>query len=202
MQAKLVAAELVTAMAVVDDLRANLNAFTYLALPGHRGPPELTATLHRALNLMPQPREENFSKIEPIRDRWMAAFQDVSPTPRPWWNSTKCPPPFRQDRPATPCHGTTSRRRKSLSTRSPTAIRRRISPGGVSPPGARRTGRETLASSGSHCSAISLQQPPVSKQQWLASRDASHPVLCSPPVPSERLELPMRPSCQYAVDVA
>ena len=58
------------------------------------------------------------------------------------------------------------------------------------------------ASHSSHCSAIPLQQSPVCKQQWLASRDARHPLLCSPPVPSEGLELPMRPSCQYTIDVA
>jgi hypothetical protein len=37
-------------------------------------------------------------------------------------------------------------------------------------------GRETLASSGSPCSAASLQKRPVSEQRWLSPRDASDPV--------------------------
>jgi hypothetical protein len=40
-----------------------------------------------------------------------------------------------------------------------------------------RNGRETLASSGSHCSAASLQKTPVSEQIRLAARDALQPLL-------------------------
>src|SRR5262249_54390364 len=65
-----------------------------------------------------------------------------------------------------------------------------------------RTGREALASSGSHCSAASLQQPPVSEQAWLAARDASQPLSCAAPMAAQGLEFPMRPSRQDAVDVA
>src|SRR5215469_16088895 len=64
------------------------------------------------------------------------------------------------------------------------------------------TGRETLASSGSHCSAASLQKRPVSEQRWLSPRDASDPVRCLPPMTSQGLEFPMRPSRQNTVDVA
>src|SRR5215471_15600086 len=64
------------------------------------------------------------------------------------------------------------------------------------------TGRETLASSGSHCSAASLQKRPVSEQRWLSPRDASDPVRCLPPMTSQGLEFPMRPSRQNTVDVS
>jgi hypothetical protein len=42
-----------------------------------------------------------------------------------------------------------------------------------------RNGRETLASSGSHCSAASLQKTPVSEQIRLAARDALQPFIAS-----------------------
>src|SRR5215469_13351386 len=64
------------------------------------------------------------------------------------------------------------------------------------------TGRETLASSGSHCSAASLQKRPVSEQRWLSPRQASDPVRCLPPMTSQGLECPMRPSRQNPVDVS
>src|SRR5215470_19148629 len=64
------------------------------------------------------------------------------------------------------------------------------------------TGRETLASSGSHCSAASLHKRPVGEQRWLSPRHASDPVRCLPPMTSQGLELPMRPSSQNTVDVS
>src|SRR6516165_8717718 len=64
------------------------------------------------------------------------------------------------------------------------------------------TGRETLASSGSHCPAAPLQKPPVGEQRWLSPRNASDPVRCLPPMTSQRLEFPMRPSRQNTVDVS
>src|ERR1700739_1391800 len=49
--------------------------------------------------------------------------------------------------------------------------------GGVSPPRARRTGREARASSGSHCSAAPIQKAPVSEQIGLAAYDVRQPVM-------------------------
>src|SRR5262245_28229036 len=73
---------------------------------------------------------------------------------------------------------------------------------GISPPRARRTGREALASSGSHCPAAPLQKRPVSEQQWLSPRYASDPVRCLPSMASQGLEFPIRPSSQNTVDVS
>ena len=56
---------------------------------------------------------------------------------------------------------------------------------GVSPPRARRTGREALTSSGSHCPATPLQKPPVGEQPWLSPRNASDPMRCVPPMASQ-----------------
>ena len=64
------------------------------------------------------------------------------------------------------------------------------------------TGRETLASSGSHCPAAPLQKPPVGEQRRLSPRNASDPVRCLSPMASQGLELPMRPSSQNTVDVS
>src|ERR1700722_19571979 len=62
------------------------------------------------------------------------------------------------------------------------------------------TGREPLGSSGSHCSAASVEQAPVSEQPRLTAGDAPQPVSGSPLVPAQGPELPARPSCQGKVD--
>src|SRR5215813_3447119 len=56
--------------------------------------------------------------------------------------------------------------------------------GAVASPRSLRTGRDTLASSGSHCSAASIEQTPVSKQPRLMACDARQPVSGSPLVPA------------------
>ena len=72
---------------------------------------------------------------------------------------------------------------------------------GISPPRSLRTGRDTLASSGSHCSAASIEQAPVSEKPRLMACDARHPVSGSPLVPAQGLELSGRPSRQDQIDV-
>ena len=52
--------------------------------------------------------------------------------------------------------------------------------GGIVPPRSRRTGHEPLSSYGSHCRATQRTQLPVSKEPWIALRDAPEPLLCSP----------------------
>jgi hypothetical protein len=42
----------------------------------------------------------------------------------------------------------------------------------------------------------------VGEQPWLSPRNASDPVRCLPPMASQGLELPMRPSSQNTVDVS
>src|SRR3954452_7918716 len=71
--------------------------------------------------------------------------------------------------------------------------------GGIAPPRSRRTGHDTLASSGSHCSAI--EQAPVGEQPCLAARNALQPVDGPRPVPVQGLELPTGPSRQDDIDV-
>src|SRR6185437_7927420 len=73
--------------------------------------------------------------------------------------------------------------------------------GGVSPPRSLRTGRDTLASSGSPCSAASMDQAPVSEKPRLLARDAQQPVSGSSLVPAHGLKLSGRPSRQNPVDV-
>src|SRR3954452_17791821 len=62
------------------------------------------------------------------------------------------------------------------------------------------TGRDTLASSGSHCSAASIEQAPVSEQPRLLACDARQPVSGSSLVPAQGLKLSARPSRQGKVD--
>ena len=77
--------------------------------------------------------------------------------------------------------------RSPRSTASGTALYRGSgeSRRGVSPPRARRTGREALTSSGSHCPATPLQKPLVGEQPWLSPRNASDPMRCLPPMASQ-----------------
>jgi hypothetical protein len=65
----------------------------------------------------------------------------------------------------------------------------------------RRTGHDTLASSGSHCSAAAIEQAPVGEQPCLAARNALQPVDGPRPVPVQGLELPTGPSRQDDIDV-
>ena len=58
-----------------------------------------------------------------------------------------------------------------------------------------RTVRDTLASYGSHCSAASEEQSPMSEELSLAARYALQPVDGSCLVPAQGLELPIGPSC-------
>jgi len=71
--------------------------------------------------------------------------------------------------------------------------------GRISPPGALRTGREAVASSGSHCPAASVERTPASESARLSSRHAVEPMAIRPPAPSQRLQ---RPVDQNEVDVA
>src|SRR3954447_4631195 len=73
--------------------------------------------------------------------------------------------------------------------------------GGIAPPRSRRTGHDTLASSGSHCSATAIEQAPVGEQPCLAARNALQPVDGPRPVPVQGLELPTGPSRQDDIDV-
>src|SRR6266566_1977101 len=75
------------------------------------------------------------------------------------------------------------------------------SPGGISPPGARRTVREPLDSYGSHCPAVRPEtEPPVDEEVRLASRDVRQ----HPPSPhlvaSQPLVLPPSPTNQVFVE--
>jgi hypothetical protein len=81
MQAEKVAAELFAAQANADALRDDLNAFAYTVFPGTGGPVELTATLHRALNTQPKPREEDHAKIQPLKEPWLRAFSALLTDP-------------------------------------------------------------------------------------------------------------------------
>src|SRR5689334_24879135 len=74
-------------------------------------------------------------------------------------------------------------------------------PGGISPPGSRRTGQELLSSPGSHCPAFGQHaQPPVRKEFRLASCDAHQPLFSPPPVAVQSFVLPLGPSHEILVD--
>src|SRR3984885_14950154 len=73
--------------------------------------------------------------------------------------------------------------------------------GGISPPRSLRTGRDTLVSSGSHCSAASIEQAPMCEQPRLMACDARQPVSGSPLAPAQGLKLSGGPSRQDKVDV-
>src|ERR1700739_1308324 len=72
--------------------------------------------------------------------------------------------------------------------------------GAIAAPRSLRTGRDTLASSGSHCSAASIEQTPVRQHAWLMACDARQPVSKSPLVSAQGLELSARPPRQGQVD--
>ena len=75
------------------------------------------------------------------------------------------------------------------------------SPGGVTPPGARRTGREPLDSSGSHRPAVGAHaEAPVREQPRLASEDSGQEPACLGGVAAQPLVLPAGPSNEVFVD--
>jgi hypothetical protein len=67
--------------AKLDELRDSLNALSYTTFPGCGGPIELTATLHRALDVQARPREENYAKIEPLKEPWLRLFTELLADP-------------------------------------------------------------------------------------------------------------------------
>ncbi len=81
MDAEKIAAELFETQARADQLRDSLNALSFCTFPGMGGPVELTATLHRALNVQPKPREESYPKIEPLKTPWLKAFAALMENP-------------------------------------------------------------------------------------------------------------------------
>src|SRR5215211_5537282 len=75
------------------------------------------------------------------------------------------------------------------------------SPGGVAPPGARRTRRERLRSPGSHRPAVGAHaEPPVGEQVRLASCDVSQEPARSGGAAAQPLELPHGPANEVFVD--
>src|SRR6185437_6286284 len=74
-------------------------------------------------------------------------------------------------------------------------------PGGVSPPGSLRTGREPLDSSGSHHPVLGPHtQPPVGEEGWVTSRDVLQPSHRPEQVAVQSLVLPCGPTLEVAVD--
>src|SRR5205807_4982764 len=77
------------------------------------------------------------------------------------------------------------------------------SPGGISPPGARRTRREPLSSPGSHRPAIRAQPPaPVREQARLASGDVSDEPARPGAVAAQAFVFPHGPPHERVVEVA
>src|SRR4051794_25998315 len=72
--------------------------------------------------------------------------------------------------------------------------------GGVSPPRAPRTVRDTLASYGSRCSAIPMQKAPMRKQMRVGADDPRQPVSCTFGPLMQSLELVARPADQEGID--
>src|SRR4051794_20430347 len=72
--------------------------------------------------------------------------------------------------------------------------------GGVSPPRAPRTVRDTLASYGSRCSAIPMQKAPMRKQMRVGADDPRQPVSCTFGPLMQALELVARPADQEGID--
>src|SRR5260370_27710757 len=68
------------------------------------------------------------------------------------------------------------------------------SPGGLSPQGAPRSVREPLDSYGSQCSAASMAQLPVGKERWIYPAEPVKPISCSLGLPTQLLELAVRPA--------
>src|ERR1017187_10506656 len=75
------------------------------------------------------------------------------------------------------------------------------SPRGVSPRGARRTGRDTLASSSSHHGAAAFAGP-VCKQVRTAARDFRNPLSCTPDMFAQFLVFLSGPFDQFLIQLA
>src|ERR671924_198238 len=74
-------------------------------------------------------------------------------------------------------------------------------PGGISPPGPRRTRRAPLGAPGSHCPAIGQQpHPPVGEEPRLTSGDVRQEPPCPRRMAPQPLELPLSPTDQTVVD--
>src|ERR1051326_469397 len=74
-------------------------------------------------------------------------------------------------------------------------------PGGINPPGSRRTGHEPRSSPGSHCPAVGQHaQVPVSKQLRITSCDFHQPPSRPPVVAMQPLVFPPGPSNEILVD--
>src|SRR5215216_1886080 len=75
------------------------------------------------------------------------------------------------------------------------------SPGGISPPGARRTGRDSLPSSGSHRPAVGARaDPPVGEQAGFASVDLGEQPACRGGAAAQPLVFPAGPTNEVSVD--
>ena len=80
-------------------------------------------------------------------------------------------------------------------------LREGESPRGVSPRGARRTVRETLASYGSHRGATACPRP-VCEEFWRTARDPRQPVPCTPGMVTQFLVFLSGPADQRAVKLS
>ena len=99
------------------------------------------------------------------------------------------------DRSPETCSGSTT----SISGLTPTSLGE--SPGGIAPPGARRTGREPLSSSGSHRPTVGARaEPPVGEQARFPSKDGSQEPACLGGVAAQPLVLPSGPTNEVFVD--
>jgi hypothetical protein len=68
--------------------------------------------------------------------------------------------------------------------------------GGVSPPRAPKTVRESLDSHGFRCSTADIEEPPVGKEHGFGATNPSQPLSCSLGLTAQALELPSRPADQ------
>ncbi len=76
------------------------------------------------------------------------------------------------------------------------------SPGGIAPPGAHRSGRERLRSSGSYRPAVARQHRPVGEESRITQGDLANPVLGLPPMPSQAFVFRHRPARKAPVQIA
>src|SRR5215217_6934102 len=75
-----------------------------------------------------------------------------------------------------------------------------LTPMGVSPPRAPRTVRDTLASYGSRCSAISMQKAPMRKQVRIGADHPRQPLPCALGPPAQPFELVAGPAEQEGIN--
>src|ERR1700694_2211955 len=72
--------------------------------------------------------------------------------------------------------------------------------GGISPPRAPKTVRESLDSHGFRCSAADIKEPPMGEERWIGAANPDQPFSCALRPPAQALELPTRPADQVGVD--